>query len=545
MNESVGARVNPVPEQFAEVFLSDSPAWTRLEPQSVSGDPAPGLQARVHDPAWLLARQWQLGEFRGEDAGSPVSVQVTWTSTRVDGWRPRGEPQLRPLQPDDLLEPAVEGEPRSEPGMRRRFDAGAQFLAVLADAGFADPSLAADVLAACGMSAPGDDPFDGAATELWELFGDRLPDAERIAAALDAAPRWLPAGARDAAADWLRWYRGADEPDCWVGPRLEYAFDLAAGPHLLTAPAFPGGRVDWYHFAHVASTPADGAGTMTTARPVWATPLRFAGMPADRYWQFEDGRINLGALEARPHDLARLALAEFALVYSQDWLVVPVDVPFGALTVIDRLAYTTTFGEEYEVDRADEGGRFQLFEIDGLPGLLVPPAAPSVLDGPALEEVGYLRDEAANLAWAVERTVRGPSGVPRSRADEPPPPRPAPGAEPGAELDYLLETPVPGNWIPLVPVRRADGSVELRKGALSTAPAEPHGVLLRPGQPLTLHDEEIPREGVTVRRVPVLARRADGGYARWIARRVGVGRGEGASRLAFDTATVRDLPTPS
>jgi hypothetical protein len=167
-----------------------------------------------------------------------------------------------------------------------------------------------------------------------------------------------------------------------------------------------------------------------------------------------------------------------------------------------------------------------------------------VLDGPALEEVGYLRDEVANLAWAVERTVRGPSGQPRNRADEPPPPPPAPGGEPDAELDYLLQTPVPGNWIPLVPVRRTDGSLELRKGTLSSAPAEPHGVLLRPGQPLTLHDEEIPREGVTVRRVPVLARRADGRYARWIARRVGVGRGEGASRLAFDTATVRDTPTP-
>ncbi|MFD0599457.1 hypothetical protein ACFQZ4_49970 [Catellatospora coxensis] len=240
MNEAFGTRVNPVPEQFAEVFLSDSPAWTRLEPQSVSGDPAPGLQARVHDPAWLLARQWQLGEFRGEDTGSPVSVQVTWTSTRVDGWRPPGERQPRPLEPPDLLEAAVEAEPRTEPGMRRRFTAGAQFLAVLADAGFTDPALTADVLAACAMNPPGEDPLDEVAGQLWELFGGRIPDAERIAAALDATPAWLPAGAHDAATEWLHWYRGTDEPDCWIGTRLEYAFDLAAGPHLLAAPAFPG-----------------------------------------------------------------------------------------------------------------------------------------------------------------------------------------------------------------------------------------------------------------------------------------------------------------
>jgi hypothetical protein len=25
-----------------------------------------GLQARIHDPLWLLARQWQFGELKGE-----------------------------------------------------------------------------------------------------------------------------------------------------------------------------------------------------------------------------------------------------------------------------------------------------------------------------------------------------------------------------------------------------------------------------------------------------------------------------------------------
>ena len=31
-----------------------------------------GLQARLYDPLWLLARQWQIGEFQGEDNGSPA-----------------------------------------------------------------------------------------------------------------------------------------------------------------------------------------------------------------------------------------------------------------------------------------------------------------------------------------------------------------------------------------------------------------------------------------------------------------------------------------
>jgi hypothetical protein len=54
-----------------------------------------------------------------------------------------------------------------------------------------------------------------------------------------------------------------------------------------------------------------------------------------------------------------------------------------------------------------------------------------------------------------------------------------------------------------------------------------------------LADAEVPPEGVLVRRVPVLARRADGSYERWTARCVTVGCGEGTSGLAFDAAMPR------
>jgi hypothetical protein len=64
-----------VPEILGALAL-EPPAWTRLEPQSVTGDPLPGLEARVHDPLWLLGRQWQVGEFQGEDAGSPLGVRA-------------------------------------------------------------------------------------------------------------------------------------------------------------------------------------------------------------------------------------------------------------------------------------------------------------------------------------------------------------------------------------------------------------------------------------------------------------------------------------
>lgn len=47
----------------------------RLEPQCRNADMNTGLQARIYDPLWLLARQWQIGEFQGEDNGSPAAAR--------------------------------------------------------------------------------------------------------------------------------------------------------------------------------------------------------------------------------------------------------------------------------------------------------------------------------------------------------------------------------------------------------------------------------------------------------------------------------------
>ena len=37
--------------------------WNRLEPYGRTLDLEGGLRAEVHDPLWMLGRQWQLGEF--------------------------------------------------------------------------------------------------------------------------------------------------------------------------------------------------------------------------------------------------------------------------------------------------------------------------------------------------------------------------------------------------------------------------------------------------------------------------------------------------
>jgi len=145
-----------------------------------------------------------------------------------------------------------------------------------------------------------------------------------------------------------------------------------------------------------------------------------------------------------------------------------------------------------------------------------------------------LRDEMANMVWAVERSVQGRSGDPFNRGDEDRPDNRVEGLQPQAELQYLLETAVPRNWIPFVPLATGVGTFSLRKGTMHETDSS-LGVLLRQ-TPYDLRDEEVPRSGLRLRRLAALARADDGRYIRWIARRASVGRGEGSSGLMFDSA---------
>ena len=109
---------------------------------------------------------------------------------------------------------------------------------------------------------------------------------------------------------------------------------------------------------------------------------------------------------------------------------------------------------------------------------------------------------------------------------------------PDAELDYRLATDVPANWIPYAPMSQGLGLINLRRAEVDgQAGHGPKGRVV--AETPRLVDSEVPLEGVQVLQVPAVARRAPGTWARWIGRRVTVGRGEGSSGLQYDGGTVR------
>jgi hypothetical protein len=555
--------------------LKTEPPMVRLEPDSTTGDPKPGTEARVADPAWMLGRQWQFGELIGEDAGSVVSVRVRSQALPVTGWAPLDDATVnrvdavewRPWHSSAILEELVQDVPRLAfgRGLRQRAEAGQQLVDLLTDAGAV--RIAAELANRHPLSlepavSPQEAALDPQAPRLLALLAGVVPDgvaiAEEAARLLPAEPDWVtgaddPGAVRAGLADWLAWLFGAPESGgAWSTERLEYRFALRFGDQQNAVVArgtqFGSAEVRWSDLEWVEGAGRPGPAGAPSGTPIetvatmLATPLRYPGMPADRYWQLEDGDIDLGAIEAQPHDLARLALAEFATTSGDDWLVVPVDGLLGALNRVVAVELTDDFGETISLTELNDQ-RFTMFKVAAgsgrlLPGIVLPPTAAGMMTGQPFEEVLFLRDEQANMAWAIEQFVQGRSGDRRDRAGEPQPePDPWPAGLDPNERVYRLQSRVPGHWIPLVPVALRAGQVSLRKGALlrDGVPLLPAGVTLAP-TPLTFPGEEIPRDGVRVRAVPVLARRADGTYVKWASYRVRTGRGEAASRLAWDSA---------
>lgn len=477
------------------------PGLFRLEtdPRGDAYDEA--LAARLADPLWMLARQWQFREFDGEDAGSPLEVQYRLEGTPVVGYAPGLDPSDDSFVPLGAapLEALVEAEPvlGSPSGhARANLEAGQVLLRMLDDAGF-------DVGAALRLAYPGmvaqpfDPPSDPAGT-LWHLvLAGRGVDATTLASDLrsvsldaDGIPAQLPqplidAGAPDAVrpvlADWLRWMAEfVHEPPgrnaAWSPQRQEYAFELAAGRGerqrwRLDAQEYVDGRVDAHDFDlrdGARTLLAGDAGTFDDVeeRRSIATPVQYPGMPATRFWEFEDAAVNFASLDAGSLDLVRMMLAEYALVHGNDWFMVPARVRAGGLYRVASLRVTDTFGIVTAVEpvptHAQAAWRLQgLSHAKGGAAVdagwvFVPPPMSDTLEGNPLEEVAFARDEMANLAWAVEKRVQGTSGEPldRSLEDQRYSIRQQPTVpSTDARLLYRLMTPVPSHWLPLLPTR--------------------------------------------------------------------------------------------
>ena len=581
--------------------------WGRLEPQARAVDFERALAARVHDPLWMLSRQWLMGEFQGEDAGSAVFAKLARRVTPIAGYDIRGRQEVE----DGSLPAEVRVERLPiEFAPIRRAQIGRTFLAQL-DEEVAASSRAALFPAAevrallrehFGVlpdAAPGDVVEEAEARvaararrtnaalagravdgiRLYEALADALPGLPApIVAALtpDDAAIVASAGAR-----FRPWFESLypDAPgEGWDPTQLEYqaacTLPTANGNVQLTVAEHVSGRLDWPAFDQHGLTPGT-SGSDTDVRTVIPAPAEFAGMPNPRWWQFEDAAVDLGNFRARATDLARIVVAEFALVYGNNWFVVPYHQPVGTLAEIQGIVVTDVFGQRTLVGPAVAGssGSWTSWDLFSLsprgtdtvaPGLgqhlFLPPVLGTAAEAEPHESVTLVRDEAANMVWGIERRVAdglggGRDGIERARqftetlralleqsAD---------GSEPLAALRYLLGTDVSESWVPFLPVHVGESTreIQLERAAMLRFVEDdadpqlviPRTSILRYGlegseekEPYMINEEEVPRTGVVVSGALRRARWVGGRTVVWHARGVTTGRGEVDSGLRFD-----------
>lgn len=475
--------------------------WNRLEgrPRTLNFDRA--LKAEVRDALWMLARQWQVGEFEGDDAGSPVLARVHLATTRLQAYQPDGHP-AEPFESDVPLETKVERRPIpfSLPGTAMALDLrllmGRQWLKLLASVG----SYAQDFIDAYPVDEP--DPTQRAAApiaahpEAWSMFaavGGRRMDGGKLYLHLKADPSHraydnVPAvsdadkpAIDDLAARFVAWFERlyyqppAEEADAWIPDRLEYRFNVSApqggGEKVLAAEEYYHGHLDWFNFDVDPASEGLGAelpeGTPDPQQPdtktFIPTQITFDGMPHPRWWTFEDNRTNFGDIKPDTTDIAKLLLIEFGLVYANDWFLLPYQLPAGTIARIRGMAVTNVFNERTWIEAAgsgedDDWQRWSMFTLNvrGEAGeaadtsLLLLPTVPKIQESRPLEQIALIRDEMANMVWGIEKVIPLPSGWSK------------PGAEAALETrrfyaarlaDDLASTPPPEPPEPAAPIR--------------------------------------------------------------------------------------------
>jgi hypothetical protein len=602
--------------------------WNRLEGRPRREDFDRSLRAEIRDPLWMLTRQWQFGEFKGEDAGSAVKARVQINTTRIDRFAVRSE------SPDRVFEDAVPYNDRSLPleieverelvlvdevsseDLVLRSQMGRHWLRLLKQAGVASSNVKAAILEKFGFDDITENPDPVGPEQLeaahlqshplaWQTLRavkGRLADGRKLLRAMEGPDfaNWVdgqldPAVGqivKDLAQDFVAWFRRLysqpqkpGQEDAWAPSYLEYQFAVSAPEDesgqkraTLVAEEYYHGTLDWYAFdvdnkAKLQDDPEEQfpESGFESRPPVGFLPsqIEFNGMPNVRWWEFEDRRTDFGSIRATTTDVPLLLLAEFGLIYGNDWTVIPYNLEVGSLADIKGIIVTDVFGVQTLIRPAGEGQRmdwqrWSMYKMRSVANadsvdarLFLPPALAKSYESSPIEKVVLARDEISNLVWGVEETIPGITGTGingfeagkaltsffAQRESQTPPDR-----EPNqAKIRYVLGSTVPENWIPFIATRKPGSNREVRlqraamprvTDAIDKSVIRPRGRILRVGlennQSYFVNEEEVPRAGAIVTRKFQRARGPNGEVFTWIGRRKETGRGEGASGLAFD-----------
>ncbi len=370
----------------------------RLEPRTRKENADTALSFAVHDPLWMLTRQWQFGEFKGDDCGSAILAKIKVEKTEFGDiiYHPKDSGQARKTKFDrtQALEYVVERmEVEITPAVR--VDSACYFRKMLASSALQpvagavcqyllerfplDNPLAPsghptgepekditlrEIRTSCNerleqfMSSYGNRIFDG-----WKLFEACKKKVQLVADMRPAIGNRIPeTGAL--MTEYAAWFMAhypqeADQSSCWVDEKLGYEFALTVPDannqgQSYALENYSTGHISWHAFdrekgkVYPLSDKAKRSTEMFTFIPTLA---KFPDAPNKRLWKFEDARVSMGNSEMGSAALANAVILQFTTMYGNDWLLTPIDIEIGTITEVKGIIVTDVFGEWHYIDR--------------------------------------------------------------------------------------------------------------------------------------------------------------------------------------------------
>ena len=527
--------------------------YLRIESSNINSDYARNFRAEVRDGLWMLCRQWQLGEFIGEDAGTPFKVIVEAArASALPGDKFQSQP----------LEPFVEAEGFQD-NLYTRIHTGQYLQTLLKEKNiitefqkeFGIQKIDPDTLKSQPEAyqlylAIKDTQIDGLA--VWKAMGNNF-DASGLKNWI--AIKFTTPSKRDEIANKIRnyqiWFANRyPELAYWKTRSLDYHFKLttdSVNDPELYADAYPGGKLDW---DDITIENPNSLSNVTHSNEFIPTPCTYKGMPAVRWWEMEDGAVNLRKVDVAKTGILDTLFLEFGLLYGNDWLLIPYRMPAGEVCRIHKIRIQDVFGEFIEVNDASgqaTNGNFALFKQSKNRDLFyLFPAISNLLESKPIEQVHFMRDEMANMVWAVESILPDQlgAGIPGGKLSRTLDDQISSG---DGLLQYQLASPVPDHWTPFisVPLPGKKDATIFQRAKMPYGSTYKGMILSKNTTPLTdqnntlpgyyINEEEISRLGSVVTRSYQRTRGPMGEIYVWIGRKNGVGRGEGSSGLVFDS----------
>ena len=487
----------------------DTAIYTRHEGRTRKDDFDSALSFKIHDPLWMLTRQWQFGRFKGNDCGTAVTTKIKVSKRRLDSLYPKNNTHNKqsystntPMEYDvekrnRLITPII------------RIESAIQFKKMLQNALRAaqkDETFVNKESNRILRQLLQDLPLDrfipitenktldilkleqnDKLHQLFAIYGKRMFDGYKLYLTdVNKLRHILNRDLQKTLHEYKAWFQKKylplqeDEENCLNERHMIHEIGLGDEQNIYQAEDYHTGRLSWYSFDVTKTT---GKSALKEEKMLSYLPVSvsFPGAPNKRLWHFEDRSVKFGQSKNDFSMLANAVIMQYTLMYSNDWMITPIEAETGTILDVEGIVVKDTFGEYIYINTTAEDNdnnqpdveyseRWNLFgtskanayqtnDFATQKGLLFPPSLPRCEESKPIEEVHFLRDEMANMVWSDENVINDKCGgtiagqnlsdrvltiVDEDKSEDI-------NVNDDCDYYYLLQNRVPLHWIPFIP----------------------------------------------------------------------------------------------